>query len=441
MAILLTATSFVAYQAAPSSAALVSQFQAQSPVSFYIPANQPVPAQGSTVTFSWDRQDFTGPNADSEYQDALGTGPTATVTYVVADLGYVTYPDVNTIASNGDLGYLVLLDFGGLPDFDYAFVGYVTFSSAATSADAVGVSGIFQFSDGGTDYLWAPSSIDTSAVTGVVDAWSFQTLTGITATASHVLDCNTVVSGSSDCAALANKAGTRLTLANQPSGSPVDPEDFIGLAGLTSTIVGGLVQNSTVTLPGQTTPSGPSEENDPVKYSGPELSPISGYEVFAGASAELQGKRLNEISSIEIGGKAATFTATSATELSLAVPADLAPGLYDLVINSSAGKLTHINAIQVREPRKSFSITTRSTGKISESQYQEHALISAMQIPELNKARCIVNASSIAMAKAMANRLCALVKAANPYIQTTVVVPRSTVMNDTVYARVIYGWN
>ena len=179
----------------------------------------------------------------------------------------------------------------------------------------------------------------------------------------------------------------------------------------------------------------------PAKYSGPEFSGLSGMGIMTGSTGKLEGKRLNEISAIEIGGKAATFTATSATELSLAVPAGLAPGLYDLVINSSAGKLTHINAIQVREPRKSFSITTRSTGKISESQYQEHALISSMQIPELNKARCTVNASSEAMAEAMANRLCALVKASNSNIETTIVVSRSTVKNDTVYARVTYGWN
>lgn len=179
----------------------------------------------------------------------------------------------------------------------------------------------------------------------------------------------------------------------------------------------------------------------PAKYSGPEFSGLSGMGIMNGSTGKLEGKRLDEISSIEIGGKAATFTATSATELSLSLPAGLAPGLYDLVINSSAGKLTHINAIQVREPKRSFSITSRSNKKISEEQYLEHSIIASMQAPELNKARCVVNASSEAMAKAMATRLCALVKASNPNIETTVVVARSTVKNDTVFARVTYGWN
>ena len=179
----------------------------------------------------------------------------------------------------------------------------------------------------------------------------------------------------------------------------------------------------------------------PAKYSGPEFSALSGMGIMTGSTGKLEGKRLNEISSIEIGGKAATFTATSDEEIELALPAGLAPGLYDLVINSSAGKLTHINAIQVRAPKQSFSIMTRSQGKISNDQYLEHSLIASMQIPELNKARCVVNASSMAMAKAMANRLCAVVKASNPNIETTIVEPRSTVKGDAVYARVSYGWN
>ena len=207
------------------------------------------------------------------------------------------------------------------------------------------------------------------------------------------------------------------------------PSDFV--------TVDGTIFSSNADGPGGSSAATPT----PAKYSGPEFSGLSGMGIMTGSTGKLEGKRLDQISSIEIGGKAATFTATSATELELSLPAGLAPGLYDLVINSSAGKLTHINAIQVREPKQSFSITTRSTGKISEEQYLEHSLIAAMQAPELNKARCIVNASTQAMAEAMANRLCAIVKASNPNIETTVVVPRSTVKNDTVFARVIYGWN
>ena len=179
----------------------------------------------------------------------------------------------------------------------------------------------------------------------------------------------------------------------------------------------------------------------PAKYAGPEFSSLSLKPLMHGSSTTLTGKRLTQISSIEIGGKAATFTATSDTELSLTPAAELAPGTYDLVIHSSAGKLTHINAVRVQAALRPFSITTRSEDRITESQYYEHSLIAAMQQPELTKARCIVNGPNLAQAKAQAERLCALVKAANPNIETTVVDPRSTVKNNTVFARVTYGWN
>ena len=189
------------------------------------------------------------------------------------------------------------------------------------------------------------------------------------------------------------------------------------------------------------TPAGQSSTTPaPAKYSGPEFSGLSSMGVMTGSSPKLEGKRLNEISSIEIGGKAATFTSTE-TELKLDVPKDLAPGLYDLVINSSAGKLTHRSAIRVLGPLKSFSATTRSEGKISIFHYLEHSLIASRQAPQLNKARCVVNASSKEAATQMAESLCARVRAANPNIETVVVEARSTVKNNSVFARVIYGWN
>jgi hypothetical protein len=189
-------------------------------------------------------------------------------------------------------------------------------------------------------------------------------------------------------------------------------------------------------LPGQN-----SATPAPAKYSGPEFSSLSLKPVMHGSSTTLTGKRLTQVSSIEIGGKAATFTAVSDTELSLTPAADLAPGTYDLVINSAAGKLTHMNAVRIQPALRSFSVTTRAENRITEEQYQEHSLIASMQQSELTKARCIVNGPNLAQAKAQAERLCALVKAANPNIETTVIDPRSTVKNNTVFARVTYGWN
>ena len=220
--------------------------------------------------------------------------------------------------------------------------------------------------------------------------------------------------------------------------SPSQPHQFVGLffdfSGMTSQVVFLNVGTTGVS----NSPS--SESPAPANYSGPELSGLSSKEIISGTSSRLEGKNLSSVTSIEIGGKPATFKLDGSSALDLTVPAGLAPGLYDLVINSPSGKLTHINAILVREPLRSFSITSRSEGRISEEHYQEHTIVASMQLPELNKARCVVNGPNLAQARAQAARLCALVKAANPNIQATVVEARSTVKGNTVFARVSYGW-
>jgi phosphoribosylformylglycinamidine (FGAM) synthase PurS component len=224
-------------------------------------------------------------------------------------------------------------------------------------------------------------------------------------------------------------------LAYTPGSVADDASTPNALASFTNQLVTNLFTGS-----GNGSGGAPQTPSSPVKYSGPEFSGLSAKPVAVGASSVLEGKRLNEVSSITIGGKAATFTSTE-TELKLDVPKDLAPGLYDLVINSSAGKLTHMSAIRVLGPLKSFSATTRSEGKISIFHYLEHSLIASRQVPQLNKARCVVNASSKEAATQMAESLCARVRAANPNIETVVVEARSTVKNNSVFARVIYGWN
>lgn len=179
----------------------------------------------------------------------------------------------------------------------------------------------------------------------------------------------------------------------------------------------------------------------PAKYAGPEFSGLSVKPVAAGSSSVLEGKRLNEVSSITIGGKSATFTATSATELKLEVPKDLAPGTYDLVISSAAGKLTHMNAVRVQAPRRSLSVTTVAEGRVTQDQFAEHALIASMQQRDLTRVRCIVNGPNLEAARAQAEQLCASVRSANRHIETSIVEPRSTVKDNKVYSRVIFGWN
>ena len=180
---------------------------------------------------------------------------------------------------------------------------------------------------------------------------------------------------------------------------------------------------------------------EPTKYRGPEFVGLSKMEVSKGGSATIEGKLLDEISTIEINGKAASFSAISETELVLAIPADLTPGNFDLVINSSAGKLTHLDAIRVKEPREGKSFTTKSSSELTPETIAEHIAFASNQASYINRIRCTVNSSDLAEARKQAVSLCAKIVASNPRIVTSIVEAKSTIRSNHVFARVSYGWN
>lgn len=185
--------------------------------------------------------------------------------------------------------------------------------------------------------------------------------------------------------------------------------------------------------------SSANNKPNPTKYEGPEFIGLSGKSVALNSKPKLTGKKLDQISSLKIGETAVSFSAT-ADSLALNIPAGLAPGLYDLVIESASGKLTHLDAIRVREPLKAFSLTTKSKGRIAQDQLLEHFYISQLQDPDLNKVRCVVNSKSPNQALIDARRLCSLVRGGNSSITETVIEAKSTVKGDVSYARVVYGW-
>lgn len=394
---------------AKSTSNLVSQFQAQSPVSVYIPANQPVPAQGSTVTLSFDQNDFTGPNAASDYQSALQTATTATVTYVIADLGYRSWPDVSSIANPGDLGYLVLLDFGGGNDFNYAFTGYFSFSSAANSYDAVGVSGLYSFVDAGVTYVWAPATLDLTGGTALLSAWGFTSPTAFTMQTNQTLDCSKVDSGAvTSCNGLTSLSGTVLSFTSSVS-TVVRPTEFIGVAGLNSQISGGLVQTSLVQLPG----GGASSQNSSeVKYLGPTLDSVrSTLSVKEQGTLILHGEKLISVNSITIASISVDFDIDESGVIQIKLPSGLKPGVYDIVMTSSSGTTTFIDAVTVKAPAKlrSFSLRLKAGDSVT-NLLAEASNISAMYQVENGKIHCLANGEDSFEAAKLAESVCANLK-------------------------------
>ncbi len=143
-------------------------------------------------------------------------------------------------------------------------------------------------------------------------------------------------------------------------------------------------------------------------YSGPQiLATLTPRPVLSGGSLVFTGQGLSAISSATIGAKAASMS-FDASGLTIATPAGLTPGKYDLVLESSFGKLTHINAVTIKAPTPTKTTGFKGEGEyLNEAQVSELVAFNASLNSDYEKVRCIVNAANAEVAKALAIRVCA----------------------------------
>lgn len=84
-------------------------------------------------------------------------------------------------------------------------------------------------------------------------------------------------------------------------------------------------------------------------FAGPILSGVAGSPAaaVAGGRVTISGSQLGSVSGATIGGVEAEVLETNDGSISIRVPAGLAPGVYDLVLESSVGKVTIQGAVRV----------------------------------------------------------------------------------------------
>ena len=147
------------------------------------------------------------------------------------------------------------------------------------------------------------------------------------------------------------------------------------------------------------------------KYEGPEILAVDTFRpIVSGEKLTFTGKNLSAVSSATIGSVAATLSYDAKTGLSVATPTTLAPGRYDLVMQSSYGKLTHINAVTIKAPTPTATIGFRSDAPhLNEKQVLDLVAFNQTLNPDYEKVRCIVNASDPKTAKRIADLVCAQV--------------------------------
>jgi hypothetical protein len=162
--------------------------------------------------------------------------------------------------------------------------------------------------------------------------------------------------------------------------------------------------------------------------------------LLSGSQAVLEGRKLDQIASVTIGGKAAKLSDATDKSLKLELPAGLAPGVYDLVVTTANhGKLTHMNAIRIREELPPTSLTIKGSGVLSGEEFKKLTAFARTQNPEMNTATCIVNSSSEGKSFMQARALCDRIAATNLNIKTTKFEVRSTVEGSAIFARVVFS--
>jgi hypothetical protein len=178
----------------------------------------------------------------------------------------------------------------------------------------------------------------------------------------------------------------------------------------------------------------------PIKYSGPEFSELSLKPALAGSSATLEGRKLDQISSVTIGGKAAILSNATEKSVNIELPAGLAPGVYDLVVTTANhGKLTHMNAIRIREELAATSLTIKGTGVFTGEEFKKLTAFARTQNPDMNTVTCIVNSSSEGKSFMQARALCERIAASNLNVKNTKIESRSTVESSAIFARVVFS--
>jgi hypothetical protein len=155
--------------------------------------------------------------------------------------------------------------------------------------------------------------------------------------------------------------------------------------------------------------SSPSSVVSRTVYSGPQiLVTITPRPILPGASLVFTGENLSAITSATIGAKTASLSFDAKTGLTIGTPDGLTPGKYDLVMQSSFGKLTHINAVTIKAPTPTATIGFRSDAQhLNEKQVLDLVAFNKTLNPDYEKVRCIVNAADEKTAKRIADLVCA----------------------------------
>lgn len=435
--IMVLLASVLAVPAALPAQASTYDFSAQgqviSPVAIWLPANVDVPKQGTQISMSFVIPNYNGtlsPNA------SLYTA-NPTISYVIADFAYESYPGMGygTIAQDGELGYLLMMDFGSTQRFTGPFQLIVLFDEAATSYDAAGVDGVWSWEAGGEYGIWLPATANYSAATFVVDHWVFQIPKSVSAVVDNVqyVCPNAVIVTASACASVSGQVGTVLKFADVTTselvqlGSPRFRNGFIGVSGL-SALMQTSILSAVVAPPRDSTPDLTPAPILP--YSGPRMHPGMIKPVTLGGELTIQGRGMQEV--VRAGAVSASLPGIQPLEsrvgadgLTIIAPSDLRPGVYDLVLTTRTyGTHTIIGGLVIRESMlDEFAFHMKSGWVDAEAQAAIAEFVSG-KASMAKRIHCMVNGP--VRAADLALNVCDVIKSVEPSAAEVVTSAKNT---------------
>lgn len=192
------------------------------------------------------------------------------------------------------------------------------------------------------------------------------------------------------------------------------------------------------TPPPSTTPS----TNAGSKYSGPEVLEFSSRSLYPGDQLILDGRKLDEITSITSRGFTLSFTVLTGGRLSLTIPANFPLGQSDFLIASSYGPLTHLAAITVGEKPKGKEVNIFSSTKNVRGSFVGLVQRRLDRVREpYNKVLCIVNTPDAQLSQKVAEDFCSkLVLGKRAGSELVTEIRYSADFTRGFWVRVFLGW-
>jgi hypothetical protein len=157
--------------------------------------------------------------------------------------------------------------------------------------------------------------------------------------------------------------------------------------------------------------------------------------VSPGGTLIASGKKLDQIWSATINGEVATLSYT-VDSLEVSIPAGLAPGKYNLEMQTAYGKLTYINAILVKAKPVLASFTLKGSGsQVSLDLADELRSIGSMFSSDYSKIHCLVNTSNPDAAD-IAAEVCGVLKSGSLASAKTLSSTKSTYKGSGFWVKV-----